>query len=112
MRAGRLRDRITVTGKTEVKTSHFGFDETPVTVASRIPADVEELSGRELERARQIDPRTTHTVRVRFRDDLAAGQTVTYHDGRRGDRDFEIVAPPRDPASMHRELVLLCREAA
>ena len=112
MRAGRLRDRITVTGKTETRDSHFGFTETSVTVASRIPADVEELSGRELERARQIDPRTTHAVRTRFRADFAAGQTVTHHDGHRGDRAFEIVAPPRDPASMHRELVLFCREAA
>lgn len=111
MRAGELRHRVTIIGKTETKDTHFGFGDTPTTVATRIPACVETLSGRELERAQMIDPRTTHLVRLRYRTDFLAGMTVTYHDGRRGDRDFEVVAPPQDVGEHHRELHLLCKEA-
>lgn len=110
MRAGQLRHRVTITATAETPDAHFGFDESAVILANRAPAKVLTLDGRELQRAQQIDARATHAVRLRYRPGVAAGQTVTYHDGRRGDRAFEIVAPPRDVEEMHRELYLLCRE--
>ncbi len=111
MRAGGLRHRVTITGAAEVTDGHHGFVDTPVTVARRVPAKVNVLSGRELDRAQQIDPRSTHEVRLRYRTGVKAGQALTYHDGRAGDRPFEIVAPPQDVDELHRELQLLCREA-
>jgi SPP1 family predicted phage head-tail adaptor len=111
MQAGPLRQRVTIVSKTEIKTPQFGFREEPVVIATRAPASVEPLSGRELEQAQQIAPRTTHRVTIRYRTGIKAGQQVTYHDGRQGDRAFEIVAPPLDPDEAHRKLELLCREA-
>jgi SPP1 family predicted phage head-tail adaptor len=112
MRAGELRHRVTVTGQTETDDGHGGTQYAPVIVCARVPAQVTPLSGRELDQAQQIDPRSTHQVRLRYRTDVKAGQTVTYHDDRRGDRPFEIVAPPQDMNELHRDLHLLCREAA
>lgn len=113
MQAGELRHRITVTQKVEVSDGHFGFqhETSPVPNATRMPAFVETLIGRELDRAQQIDPRITHRVTVRYMTGLKSGQALTYHDGRQGDRPFEIVAPPQDADEGQRELQLLCREA-
>lgn len=111
MRAGSLRHRVTLTDRTEVDDGHHGFTAVPVTLASRIPAYVEPLTGRELDRAQMIDPRATHLVTLRYRTDIRARQTVTYHDGMQGDRTFEIVGPPIDPDERHRELQLTCKEA-
>jgi SPP1 family predicted phage head-tail adaptor len=111
MRAGELRHRVTITGANEVSDGHHGFTDAPIVIAKRVPASVETLSGRELETAQQIDPRSTHAVRLRYRTGVKAGQALTYHDGRVGDRPFEIVAPPQDVDERHRELNLLCREA-
>ena len=111
MEPGRLRHRVTVMTAVEVDDGHHGFDETVLTIASRIPAEVLPLSGAALARAQQIDPRATHMVRLRFRTGLETGQTVTYHTAS-GDRPFEIVAPPRDLEERHVELQLLCKEQA
>jgi SPP1 family predicted phage head-tail adaptor len=111
MRAGRLRHRVTIRSATEVPDGHHGFTDAPVVVANRIPANVETLTGKELDEAQQIDPRSTHSVLIRYRTGVKAGQALTYHDGRDGDRPFEIVAPPQDADERHRELTLLCKEA-
>lgn len=110
MRAGELRDRVTIRKKVETSDGHHGWDEDEVIIARRVPARVMELTGRALERAQQIDPRATHGVRIRFRTDVVSGQEAVFHDGRRGDRVFEIVGPPLDP-DRHRMLELTCKEA-
>lgn len=112
MRAGELRDRVTITSKNEVKDTHFGFTDEALVVAQRIPAAVSQLSGRELDWAQQIDARVTHQARIRYRPDVKAGMTVVHHDGRTGDRTYEIVSPPKEMDNVHRQLQLLCREAA
>lgn len=111
MRAGSLRHRVSITGKTEAPDGHFGFTPTPVSVATRIPAEVEALSGAALERAQQIAPRTSHMVRLRYRTGIKSGQTVVYHHAD-GDRSLEIVAPPLEVDPRRVELHLMCREAA
>lgn len=111
MRAGELRHRVTIKSTVETDDGHHGFDETTTVVASRAPASVEPLSGRELERAHQIEPRTTHRVRLRYRAGLKAGQALTFHTAA-GDREFEIVAPPIDVDERRRELHLMCKENA
>lgn len=99
---------------TEVDDGHDGFIETPVIVHARWPARVRPLTGQDLERARQIDPRITHEVSFRYwRDypaDLDGGRaTLIYHD--LADRTLAIVGAPVDRDEAHVEIVLTCKEA-
>jgi len=112
MRAGMLRDRVTVQTLTpEVKDTHGGFTDGAVSIiVARVAASVAPLAGRELERAVQIDPRASHTVTLRFRPDITVRQQVIFHDPDRGDRTFEV-AQVINPNSDRRELQLLCKEA-
>lgn len=67
------------------------------------------LSGRELDRAVQIDPRSRLSVSMRYRSGVKAGQAVIYHSFA-GDRTLEIVAPPQIQEK-DRAMTLLCGEA-
>ena len=115
MQAGDLPHRISIQTRTETDDEHGAFDEDWDTVQSRLAAKVVELAGRDLERARQIDPRASHEVHLRFwrayNDALKGGraQVIWHDDGAVGDRTLEIVGPPREVE--HRvKLVLTCRE--
>jgi SPP1 family predicted phage head-tail adaptor len=115
LRAGVLRQRVTIQRSTEISDGHDGFTQTWSSVWSRIPARVRPLVGRDLERARQTDPRVSHEVTLRYwraySTDLAGGRTrIVYHD--LSDRTFEPIGPPVDLEERHVELTLLCREAA
>lgn len=115
MQAGLLRQRVTVQTVTEASDGHDGLTDATVTVHARIPAHVKPLSGRDLEHARQIDPRVSHEVTIRYwrayQTDLDGGRvSVVYHD--LADRSLEVVAPPIDVDEKHVMLTLLCREAA
>lgn len=117
-RPGEYPHRVTLQAlDAETSDGHDGYAApTYTSVQLRVPARVKPLLGRDLERARQIDPRTSHEVRLRYwrayRDDLQGGRgQVLYHD-QATDRALEIVAPPMDVDEQHVELLLLCREAA
>jgi head-tail adaptor len=117
MHAGELVHRVSVRVMTEVSDGQDGFVDTPVVLHARMPAHVKPLSGRDLEHARQIDPRISHEVTLRYwrayRADLAGGRTdLIYHDQPEIDREFEIVSPPVDENEAHVKLTLLCREVA
>lgn len=114
LRAGALRQRGTIQTRTEVSDGHDGFvDPTWTAVRARVPIRIRPLQGRDLERARQVDPRVSHDVTLRYwRDyptDLAGGRArLVYHD--LSDRMFEIIGPPIDVDERHVELRLLCKE--
>jgi SPP1 family predicted phage head-tail adaptor len=118
--SGKYLHRVTVQVRTETEDGHDGFTESWDDVRPiRRSAQVRPLAGRDLERARQIDPRISHEVTLRFwrgyRDDLDGGRTrLVYHptNDSDDDRTFEIVSPPTDVDEAHRELLMLCREAA
>lgn len=112
MRAGMLRHRVTILAyAAEVADGHGGFtDGAATTIASRIPACVEPLTGRELERAMQIDPRAAFGVTLRFRSDVTVRQQVVFHDPDLGDQTFEVTSV-RNEGQMRRELQLDCKEA-
>lgn len=115
--AGGLAQRVTLLARTQTSDGHDGYTETWTTeVRSRISAAVQPLAGRDLERARQIDPRVSHSVTLRYwstyRTDLDGGRTrLTWHDGNT-DVTLEIVAPPVDVHARHDVVTLLCRELA
>lgn len=102
MNAGALRHRVSIQTRTSTDDGHGAFDESWATVETRIAAQVESLVGRDLDRARQIDPRATHEVRLRFwrshNDSIVGGRArVIWHDdGAVGDRTLEVVAPARE----------------
>jgi len=117
MNAGRLIHRVTVQTLTEASDGHDGL--VPTWTDSdrvRIAARVEPLNGRDLDRARQVDPRASHSVTLRFWSaygtDLKAGRSrLVFHDGDVGDRTLEIVEPPRE-VEPRVSLVMTCKEAA
>jgi head-tail adaptor len=117
MDAGSLDRRVTIQTGTEVSDGHRGVALTWADTAyARIPAMIVPLAGRDLERARQIDPRASHEVSIRY----ATGYVSTinggrarfvWHDGNVGDRNLEIVEPPRE-IETRRALAMIVREAA
>ncbi len=114
--AGELPQRVTVESRTATP-SGDGFTETWTAVRRRLSARVAPLQGRDLERARQVDPRISHAVTLRYwrdyRTDLAAGRArLVYHPTSMDadDRVFEIVGAPIDVDEAHVHLDLTCRE--
>jgi len=117
--ASDLRQRVTIQARTEAE-SHGSYTETwPTVVRSRVSSRVRPLHGRDLERARQIDPRISHEVVLRYwqryQADLDGGRVrLVYHptSDNTDDRTFEVVSPPVDVDEAHREIRVLCREVA
>ena len=60
-------------------------------IASNIPAIVEELSGRELERAKQLVAEATHRVIIRVPASISTADRLVYKS-----RIFEIRAKPEN----------------
>lgn len=115
LRAGDLRQRVTLEQRTQQSDGHDGFVEAWLPLYRRMPARVQPLQGRDLERAQQLDPRISHQVTLRYwrnyRADLDGGRTrLVWHDV--GEVSLELVAPPVDQDARHEALTLLCREAA
>jgi head-tail adaptor len=115
MEAGVLADFVTIQTRAEVSDGHDGVTETWTTWRARGFAQVRQLVGRDLDRARQIDPRASWEVRLRYWRtyvaDLRGGRVrLVYHDGPT-DRTLEVVGPPQE-IERHESIALTCREAA
>lgn len=116
MQAGDLRQFVTIQTRTKTSDGHDGYTESWGDVRVRIPAQIVPLQGRDLINARQIDPRASHAVTLRYwkryGDELTGGRArLLWHDGDIGDRALEIVEPPRE-LETRTSLVMVCREAA
>jgi SPP1 family predicted phage head-tail adaptor len=118
--AGLLPHRVTLQASTETDDGHDGYTEDWDDVPPvRRSARVQPLQGRDLERARQIDPRISHELTLRYwrayQADLDGGRVrVVYHptDDSDDDRTLEIVGAPVDVDEAHIELMFSCTEAA
>lgn len=113
--AGAYRQRVSIRRDVEADDSHGGFTTTPTITRARIAASVAALTGRDLERARAIDPRAAFLVGLRYwtdhLDDLKGGRfQIVWHDGAT-DRVLEVVEPPREVEHRVR-LEFACREAS
>src|SRR5262245_44579704 len=114
LRAADLNKVVTCESPVEISDGHDGLITAWLPVApERRPAAVLPLQGRELERARQVDPRISHDVILRYWPaypaDLKGGRSqIVYHDVT--DRRFEIVTPPIDVEEAHVFLRMQCRE--
>ena len=114
MQAGDLKDRVTIEVRGKKSDGSDGYVEAWSPVRRRISADVANLSGRELERGRQIDARATHQVSVRYwsmyRSELTAHVRIVFHDGVHN-RLLEPVEPIREVEDREK-LQVICREAS
>ncbi len=115
LNVGEMRHRVTVQALAQVDDGHNGFTDAWSALHRRVAACVQPLQGRELESARQIDPRISHDITLpywqAYRDDLSGGRVqLVYHD--LADRTFDVVAPPVDIEEKHRWVTVRCKEMA
>ena len=118
MTTGDAGQRVTVQSRTETSDGRDGFTEVWTDVPPRRrAARVRPMVGRDLESARQIDPRISHEVTLwywrSYQTDFDGGRArIVYHptNSSGADRTFEVVGPPLDVDERHAELRCLCRE--
>lgn len=113
MRAGAYRHRLSMQAQSDQSDGHDGYTEAWTTLRSRVPAKVEPLTGHELDRARQIDPRAAHEVTVRYWAGYHAtripGLQFIWHDGA-FPRTLTPIEPFRE-IEPRQTLAVTCREA-
>jgi head-tail adaptor len=78
-------------------------------IADRIPLLVEELAGRDLEQARQLQADVTIKVTLRWRPGILTTMRLVWHD-QGTDRTLSILAPPINPDGKRFWLELMCKE--
>lgn len=96
MRAGDLRDRITVQSQEMVPDGQGGMtqgDWAAIAGMERIPANVEPLSGEERIAAMQTQANVDHKVELRYRVGVKAGHRAIWH-AKGGDRVLYLTSAP------------------
>jgi len=108
MRAGELRQRVTLQEATEVRDSFGEVTKTWSDVAT-VWASVETLSGREFLEARQLQRATTVRVVIRWREGVTPAMRVRWTDagGTLHTYDVDAVIPD---GTQRRQLTLMCVE--
>lgn len=103
-RAGRLRHRIVIEKREEGVYDELGHESNEWRRAGSVFAEVRDLSGRELERARQTVPDVNVSIVIRHCRILKVTDRIVF----RG-RIFHIGAIT-DPENRKEEMILLCTE--
>jgi len=120
MTVGDANQRVTVQVRTETPDGKDGVTEAWADLAPRRrAARVKPLAGRDLERARAVDPRISHEVTLfywrAYRAHLVGGRAqLVYHptSASADDRELEIITAPIDVDELHTDVVLQCKELA
>lgn len=105
MRAGKLRHRVEIQADAGATQDSFGAETASWTTSETIWANVEPLSGQELERAQQVAAEVTHQVTCRYRSTLTRKNRIKF-----GTRYFDINAV-MNAGERNIEQRLLCKEA-
>lgn len=94
----------------EVPDGQGGFTRAPVTLASRISAEIKPATARALERviANSVQSSASHLVTVPYVPGVTTGTQVVFHDV--VDRTFSV-SGVHDPDEQHVELILACEES-
>ena len=103
MRAGRLRNNVTIQAKTITTDSYGGSVETWADVAD-VAASLEPLAGRELASAQTVNAETTTRIRMRYRAGVVSSNRITF-DGK-----FYNIQSIVDTDMRHRELIVMASE--
>lgn len=104
MRAGRLRNYITIQQPTEAEDANGEIIQTWSTFAN-VWAEILPLVGKEYWSARQTVAEITGKIRLRYINGITAKMRVLY-----GSKIYDIEAPPIDVENRHIELILLVKE--
>ena len=103
MRAGRLRQRVTLQSKVAVQ-NDSGEEVITWTDVATVWASVEPLRGREFVEARRAGAEETTRIVMRYRDGVTPEMRVTW-----GDHDYDILSVVHVD-TRQREIQLMCRE--
>ena len=104
MRAGKLRQRLTIQQPTETRGPSGAALEAWREFA-RVWGAVEPLRGREFFAAQEIHSEVTTRIRIRYLAGITANMRILLDN-----RIFLILHPPIDQEMGHREMQLMCRE--
>lgn len=107
LRAGRLRDRITIRRPTDVQTAKGGLARSWSTLAANLPAEVLGQDGREAVIANTLQGISTYRITIRRRDDVRSGDQVLF-----GDLELNILGPPSDPTGRRQFVQFLADTSA
>jgi SPP1 family predicted phage head-tail adaptor len=102
---GKFRWPITVLTATKAADGYGELEPTPTTFATA-RASIEQLSGRELFWAQQVQALATHRVKMPYVPGVLATMQVVVEAG----PTYEILGPPDNVEMLNRELWLLCVE--
>ncbi len=80
MRAGPLRQLITVERNDGIPDSQYGSPSTTWDTVCSFRGEIKPLSGRELEFAKQISANVTHQVRTRWQDGFLVSDRLNFND--------------------------------
>jgi SPP1 family predicted phage head-tail adaptor len=103
MRAGKLRQRVTIQSKT-VTRSTYGEEVVTWSDLDELWASVEPLSGREFIEGQALQAAVTSKIRIRYRDTVGPTMRAVY-----GDHTYDILAVLPDENSK-REMLLMVQE--
>jgi SPP1 family predicted phage head-tail adaptor len=92
LRAGRLRERITIRRQGDVPDGKGGFTRDWTTVAEDLPAEVLAQSGREGLLVNTFQGTAAYKITVRYRTDLETHDQILWNG-----EELNIIAPPGDP---------------
>lgn len=109
MRAGRLRHRVTLEWLDPEARSDSGERAPAWVPGASVWASVEPLRGRLLFAADQANSKTTATIRMRYREDVASATGKTLRIAFRG-RVYRIDGRPIDRDERRREIEVMCHE--
>lgn len=107
MRAGKLRQSVTIQSRTNDDQDSVGQPQDPWRGVVTVRADVEPLSGREYFNAQQIVSEVTTRITIRYRPGITTNNRVVLHDSK-GDTNYDVL-DVIDVDMRHRELQLMCR---
>jgi len=103
MRAGDLRNRVTIQSKAVVQNS-FGEEDITWTELATVWAAVEPLRGREFLDGRMVTAEITTRIRIRQRDGISPEMRVVF-----GAKIYDIIAVVH-VEEREREIHLMCQE--
>lgn len=104
MRSGELRHVVVIESAANTRTATGGIVQSPWAEVATVRAKIETLAAEERIVGDQFAVQTTHTVTIRWRDDVSAQMRLRW-----GSKVFDIlgVSSIKD---QRREMVLQCRE--
>ncbi len=109
MRAGELRQRITIQQATDTQAASGETTQTWTTYKA-VFAKIEPASGQETWRAAQVNPLLTHAVTIRYLRGVESKMRVKYEDARAGTTRYFGIEAVIDREERGIEMQLMCIE--